>query len=146
MAALFSDDWMVDFGNAWNDEKDLGDALAKAGGLDVEQKWADILSLGEQQRLAFTRMLLAAPQFVFLDHPSRALSECVVGDLLNLLRLQGITYLTLGDAADDPRFYDRLLDIADDGTWQLRPPGDRRTQRSKSETPPIQSTSQVCQS
>ena len=29
MAALFSDDWMVDFGNAWNDEKDLGDALAK---------------------------------------------------------------------------------------------------------------------
>jgi hypothetical protein len=31
MAALFSDDWMVDFGNAWNDEKDLGDALAKIG-------------------------------------------------------------------------------------------------------------------
>lgn len=31
MAALFSDDWMVDFGNAWNEEKDLGDALAKIG-------------------------------------------------------------------------------------------------------------------
>ena len=31
MAALFSDDWMVDFGNAWNDEGDLGDALAKIG-------------------------------------------------------------------------------------------------------------------
>jgi hypothetical protein len=31
MAALFSEDWMVDFGNAWNDEKDLGDALAKIG-------------------------------------------------------------------------------------------------------------------
>lgn len=31
MAALFSDDWMVDFGNAWNDDKDLGDALAKIG-------------------------------------------------------------------------------------------------------------------
>ncbi|MFZ1682315.1 MAG: hypothetical protein WAT70_14945 [Rhizobiaceae bacterium] len=29
MPALFSDDWMVDFGNAWNDEPDLGDALAK---------------------------------------------------------------------------------------------------------------------
>jgi len=29
MAALFSDDWMVDFGNAWNDEKDLGEALSK---------------------------------------------------------------------------------------------------------------------
>ncbi len=31
MAALFSDDWMVDFGNAWNDNSDLGDALAKIG-------------------------------------------------------------------------------------------------------------------
>lgn len=31
MAALFSDDWMVDFGNAWNDEPELGDALAKIG-------------------------------------------------------------------------------------------------------------------
>ena len=29
MPALFSDDWMVDFGNAWNEDKDLGDALAK---------------------------------------------------------------------------------------------------------------------
>ena len=31
MSQLFSDDWMVDFGNAWNDEPDLGDALAKIG-------------------------------------------------------------------------------------------------------------------
>jgi len=29
MAALFSEDWMVDFGNAWNEEPELGDALAK---------------------------------------------------------------------------------------------------------------------
>ena len=45
MPALFSDDWMVDFGNAWNDETDLGDALAKIGfnstigyGFDGEDK------------------------------------------------------------------------------------------------------------
>ena len=45
MPALFSDDWMVDFGNAWNDEGDLGDALAKIGfnsvigyGFDGEDK------------------------------------------------------------------------------------------------------------
>ena len=45
MAALFSDDWMVDFGNAWNDEKELGDVLAKIGfnsiigyGFDGEEK------------------------------------------------------------------------------------------------------------
>ncbi len=101
----------------------LEDALIKAGGLDVEQNWGDLLSLGEQQRLAFARVLLSAPRFVFLDHPSRSLSECSVGELLNLLRHQEITYLTLGDAADDPRFYDRVLEIAEDGSWRVSPPG-----------------------
>ena len=96
--------------------------VARAGGLDVEHNWADLLSLSEQQRLSFARVLLAAPRFVFLDHPSRSLSECPLGELLNLLRQQDITYLTLGDLSDDPRFYDRLLEIAIDGTWQMRPP------------------------
>lgn len=110
----------------------LEHALVKAGGLDIEQNWGDILSLGEQQRLAFARVLLAAPRFVFLDHPSRSLSECSVGELLNLLRHQDITYMTLGDAADDPRFYDRLLEIAEDGSWLLRPPGWLNTIRQDS--------------
>jgi len=101
----------------------LGHALEKAGGLDVERNWGDILSLGEQQRLSFARVLLAEPRFVFLDHPSRGLSECPLGELLKLLRQQGITYLTLGDTTDEPRFYDRLLEIDADGTWRLRPPG-----------------------
>lgn len=101
----------------------LGPALEKAGGLDVEHKWEEILSLSEQQRLSFARALLAEPRFIFLDHPSRSLSECSLGELLNLLRQQGITYLALGDAADEPRFYDRLLEIESDGSWRLRPPG-----------------------
>ncbi|NVZ11070.1 ABC transporter ATP-binding protein/permease [Allochromatium humboldtianum] len=100
----------------------LTPTLHKVGGLDIERNWSDLLSLGEQQRLSFARMLLAEPRFVFLDHPSRSLSECPVGELLNLLRQRGITYLTLGDAEDDPHFYDRLLEIAADGAWCLRPP------------------------
>jgi hypothetical protein len=50
--ALFSDDWMVDFGNAWNDDKDLGDALAKIGfnsvigyGFDGEPKPRGVLKV-----------------------------------------------------------------------------------------------------
>ncbi|QGU31722.1 ABC transporter ATP-binding protein/permease [Thermochromatium tepidum] len=100
----------------------LTPTLHRAGGLDTEHNWSDLLSLGEQQRLSFARVLLAEPRFVFLDHPSRSLSECSIGELLNLLRRQGITYLTLGDAEDDPHFYDRLLEIASDGSWCLRPP------------------------
>ena len=31
MPEMFSVDWMVDFGQAWNEEPELGDALAKIG-------------------------------------------------------------------------------------------------------------------
>jgi vitamin B12/bleomycin/antimicrobial peptide transport system ATP-binding/permease protein len=98
----------------------LEQTLTRAGGLDTEHQWADILSLGEQQLLAFSRVLLAAPEFVFLDHPTRALSECQVGELLGRLRAHMICYLTLGDEDDDPSDYDQLLEIAADGTWTLR--------------------------
>jgi putative ATP-binding cassette transporter len=97
----------------------LEPVLARAGGLDVERNWGDLLSLAEQQVLAFSRVLLAKPGFVFLDHPSRALSECQTDDLLQMLRNNGITYLTLGDDDDDPAFYDQLVEIAQDGSCTL---------------------------
>lgn len=106
-------------------ELGLDPALKRAGGLDVEHKWQEILSLGEQQLLAFSRVLLASPEFVFLDHPTRALSECQVGELLQTLRAHMISYLTLGDEDDDTADYAQLLEIAADGSWTLRPLGDQ---------------------
>jgi putative ATP-binding cassette transporter len=98
----------------------LESVLRRVGGLNIERKWADLLSLSEQQQLAFARVLIAAPSFAFLDQPSRALSEQQVNALLKRLRERGITYLTLGDD-DDTDFYDQLLEIAEDGTWKLSP-------------------------
>jgi putative ATP-binding cassette transporter len=102
-------------------ELGLDSTLKRVGGLDAEHNWSEILSLGEQQILAFSRVLLATPEFVFLDHPSRALSECQVGDLLQTLRAHMISYLTLGDEDDDVADYDQLLEIAADGSWTLSP-------------------------
>jgi putative ATP-binding cassette transporter len=102
-------------------ELGLDQTVARAGGLDVEHQWSEILSLGEQQVLAFSRVLLASPEFVFLDHPTRALSECQVGELLQTLRSHMISYLTLGEEDDDTADYDQLLEIAVDGSWTLRP-------------------------
>jgi len=39
----------------------------RAGGLDAELEWAHVLSLGEQQRIAFLRLLLHRPSLAFLD-------------------------------------------------------------------------------
>ncbi len=96
-------------------------AIERAGGLDNEKSWGELLSMGEQQILAFARVLLAEPTFVFLDHPSRALSEGQVDELLHLLRERGITYVTLGEEDDDATMYDQLLTIHRDGHWTLAP-------------------------
>ena len=98
----------------------LEPALVRAGGLDVERNWNELLSLGEQQLLAFARVILAEPAFVMLDHPTRALSECQIDELLAMLRERGMTYITLGDEDDDPAAYDEVLVVAQDGTWSAQ--------------------------
>ena len=59
----------------------LADALRAVGlphlveRFDEEGNWAQRLSIGEQQRLAFARVLLARPEIVFLDEATSALDE-----------------------------------------------------------------------
>lgn len=98
----------------------LEPALLRAGGLDQERHWSELLSLGEQQLIAFARVILAEPVFVVLDHPTRALSECQLDELLKMLRERGITYVTLGDEDDDPTAYTDILEVTEDGTWTRR--------------------------
>jgi len=113
---LISDEQILAVLNALN----LEPVLRRVGGLDIERKWSDLLSLAEQQLIAFARVLIAAPSFVFLDQPSRALNVLQVNELLKRLRERNITYLTLGND-DDTAYYDQLLEIDDDGAWKLTP-------------------------
>ena len=55
------------------DTVNLPDLANRSGGLDVEQDWADTLSLGEQQRLAFARILINKPHYAILDEATSAL-------------------------------------------------------------------------
>ncbi len=54
--------------------------------LDDESYWAQQLSPGEQQRLAFARMLLQQPDWLFLDEATSALDESGEAKLYALLR------------------------------------------------------------
>ncbi|URD90068.1 SbmA/BacA-like family [Musa troglodytarum] len=51
----------------------LGDILSRFNGLDSIYEWSSVLSLGEQQRLAFARLLLSKPKLVLLDESTSAL-------------------------------------------------------------------------
>ncbi len=108
-------------------ELNLESLLERTGGLDTEQDWDNILSLGEQQLLASARLILAEPRFVFLDRISTALSPEDVALLLGLLNTRGITYITLGHSrfgrrgADDKLGdYDAVLELAGNGGWKLK--------------------------
>ena len=53
----------------------LGYILARFNDLDSRYDWSSVLSLGEQQRLAFARLLLSKPKLVLLDESTSALDE-----------------------------------------------------------------------
>jgi putative ATP-binding cassette transporter len=64
----------------FTDEQIKG-ALARVGlpefvnRLDDDDRWDRLMSLGQQQRLAFARVLLQKPRWVFLDEATAALDE-----------------------------------------------------------------------
>jgi len=96
--------------------------LARVGGLDVEQDdWASILSLGEQQLLAFTCLLLAAPPFAFLDRPTTALNREQVDRILKVLSNKSITYVTFGEGDENLDNYDAVLELTAEGGWSWKP-------------------------
>ncbi|HEY1941255.1 MAG TPA: SbmA/BacA-like family transporter [Roseiarcus sp.] len=89
----------------------------QAGGLDTERDWGTLLSLNEQQRLAVAHILLASPQFVFLDRLGATLSSDQVHKILRMLTEASITYIN-NAPADEPRdLYDAILECTQDGGW-----------------------------
>ena len=75
------------------------------------------MSLREQQLLAFLQILLAGPQFVFLDRASATLSADHFRKVLHLLSESSITYINNGEAADALDLYDAVLEFGEDGAW-----------------------------
>ena len=99
----------------------LAPILARAGGLDTEQDWDNILSLAEQQLLAVARLLIAAPPFAMLEHIDTTLGGDCLHKVLGLLGKAGITYVVVDGDHEDPRDYEQELHLNEDGSWELRP-------------------------
>ena len=86
------------------DEIDLAELPLRAGngdaakGLNVIKDWGKILSLGEQQRLAFGRILVNRPSFVILDEATSAMDTEAESKMYSLLNQTGrkITYISVG--------------------------------------------------
>ncbi|KAK8527710.1 hypothetical protein V6N12_054913 [Hibiscus sabdariffa] len=71
----------------------LGYILSRFKGLDTVYEWSSVLSLGEQQRLAFARLLLSKPKLALLDESTSALDEANEAHLYEKMKAAGITPL-----------------------------------------------------
>lgn len=89
--------------------------------LDQQEMWSHILSIGEQQRVAFARALLVKPAVLFMDEASSALDEESEAHLYGLLRAQlpQTILVSVGHRSTLQPFHDRLLRWQANGQWQL---------------------------
>jgi putative ATP-binding cassette transporter len=99
----------------------FGAALERLGGLGAEHSWANVLSLGEQQQLAFARLLLANPRFAFLDEPTSGLDRETGRRLYEALSHTGITYVSVAGDPGLVDYHDAVLELLPGGAWQLAP-------------------------
>ncbi|KAI3675629.1 hypothetical protein L1987_85220 [Smallanthus sonchifolius] len=90
----------------------LGYLLSRFDGLDTTNEWSSVLSLGEQQRLAFARLLLSRPDLVLLDESTSALDEANEARLYEKINAAGITYISIGHRTSLRKFHKRALRIS----------------------------------
>ncbi|WP_404790995.1 ABC transporter ATP-binding protein/permease [Altericista sp. CCNU0014] len=98
----------------------LEDLSDRMGGLDAEKDWAAVLSQGEQQRLAFARILLNQPKYVILDEATSALDVPNERRLYQLLQSLNITYISVGHRPSLVDYHQKVLELGVEDSWQLQ--------------------------
>jgi vitamin B12/bleomycin/antimicrobial peptide transport system ATP-binding/permease protein len=83
-----------------------------AGDLERSENWSQVLSGGEQQRLAFARALLTRPDWLFLDEATASLPEADQDRLYRLLRdeLRRTTIVSIGHRESLAKYHAKRLD------------------------------------
>lgn len=90
----------------------LGHLLSRFDGLDSTHEWSSVLSLGEQQRLAFGRLLLSKPTLALLDESTSALDEANEARLYQLIQAAGITYISIGHRRTLYKYHKKVLHVS----------------------------------
>jgi vitamin B12/bleomycin/antimicrobial peptide transport system ATP-binding/permease protein len=111
------------------DDREIQQALIKVAlphlaiRLNEVGDWGKVLSVGEQQRIAFARILLTKPRAAFLDESTSALDEGLELTLYELLRaeLPSTILVSVSHRSTVGRFHGRQLVLIGGGEWRLEP-------------------------
>lgn len=90
--------------------------------LNSKKEWSNIMSLGEQQRLAFARLLIARPKYAILDEATSALDSQNEELLYQLLQEAKITYISVGHRMSSIGYHQQILELKSDLSWELHSP------------------------
>lgn len=103
--------------------------LTRVDGFDTEVPWENILSLGEQQRLAFARLLITRPSFTILDEATSALDLNNEGNLYEQLQSTKTTFISVGHRESLFNYHQWVLELSQESNWQLVSIQDYRLQK-----------------
>jgi putative ATP-binding cassette transporter len=110
-----------------NDDREIQQALVQVAlshlaiRLNEARDWTKVLSVGEQQRIAFARILLSKPRAVFLDESTSAMDEGLELMLYELLRaeLPDAILVSVSHRSTVEQFHGRHLELVGEGQWRL---------------------------
>ena len=120
----------------------MAELADRVGGLDAIHDWEKLLSVGEQQRLAFGRVLVRQPGIVILDEATSALDSSNENSMYERLRASGTTLISIAHRAGVLRHHTHVLRLLGDGAWELHPASGYHFDgpvSGEKDTPPIQS-------
>ena len=93
--------------------------LTRVDGFDTEVPWENILSLGEEQRLTFARLLITHPSFTILDEATSALDLDNEGNLYQQLQSTKTTFISVGHRESLFNYHQWVLELSEESNWQL---------------------------
>jgi putative ATP-binding cassette transporter len=97
----------------------LPQLVERVGGLDAVHDWEKLLSVGEQQRLAFGRVLVHEPNIVILDEATSALDSGNEASLYARLRDSGTTLISIAHREGVLCHHTHVLRLTGDGGWEV---------------------------
>lgn len=103
--------------------------LTRVDGFDTEVPWENILSLGEQQRLAFARLLIIHPSFTILDEATSALDLNNESNLYQQLQSTKTTFISVGHRESLFNYHQWVLELSQESNWRLVSIEDYRLQK-----------------
>lgn len=105
--------------------------LNRVQNFDTELPWENILSLGEQQRLAFARILVNRPRFTILDEATSALDLTNEENLYQKLQQTQTTFISVGHRESLFNYHQWVLELLEESSWQFMDIQDYHLRKTK---------------